>query len=166
MTFFSSRTISGALGCLLCLILALVGGACRSKKYIPPFRTLASGSFSEIDKSGEWVIRSKAEWKNFWESHAVENRKLRPLPSVDWDEEFVVCVTLGARSSGLFSLEIIDAQPDPVSGKLIVSYREVRPPSEDFRLEAEALPYHYIALPKTDLEVVFDKREPRSQTWY
>jgi hypothetical protein len=150
----------------LAVIITLAGGACRSKKYIPPQRTLAMGSFSEIEDVGEWIIRSQKEWKEFWSRHATEHLKLRPLPNVDWDKEFVICVTVGLRRSGLYKVEIIDVDPDPVSGKLVVTYQEERPSLEEYRLEIEARPFHYVAVPKTELEVVFDQKSPKSQSWY
>ncbi len=112
------------------------------------------------------MIRSKDEWKNFWAEHATEHKKIRPLPKVEWDKEFVVCVTIGERKSGLYSVEIIDVESDPVTKKLIVSYQEIQPPRESFRLEIDARPYHFVAVPDTDFEIVFDQKSPRVRSLF
>jgi hypothetical protein len=136
---------------LLLLAAAALVGSCKSsgdKDDGVPFRTLARGYQSGITEGGLHVARDEAEWRVLWLEHTSTVIPRPPAPSVDWKNEMVVCVMLGARPSGGYGVEITKLVDD--KDALIVEAREHKPAPDAIEPMLVTQPYHMIATARRD----------------
>jgi hypothetical protein len=116
-----------------------------------PVTTVAQGAYSGISDASEVVVRSRAEWDALWKAHAG----LQPIPAVDFSQEFVVAVFLGARRSGGFGAEILGTRREAAA--LVIEYRERVPAAGDIVTQAITSPFHIVRVPRFDGSIRFRK---------
>lgn len=118
-----------------------------------PIRTIDKGANSNIDDRLTASARSAAEWAALWKKHNYD----KPAPAVDFSKEMIVAVFMGSRPTAGFAVDITSAAER--EGKLVVSYRETRPGGGAITAQVLTSPYHIVAVPKSALAVVFEKRD-------
>ena len=116
-----------------------------------PVTTVAQGAYSGISDASEVVLRSRAEWDALWKAHAG----LQPIPAVDFSQEVVVAVFLGARRSGGFGAEILGTRREAAA--LVIEYRERVPAAGDIVTQAITSPFHIVRVPRFDGSIRFRK---------
>src|SRR5262245_60604732 len=107
-----------------------------------PVATVAQGGYSGISDASEVVVRSPAEWDALWKAHAG----LKPIPSVDFSQDFIAAVFLGTRPSGGFSVEVLGTRRDAAA--LVIEYRERAPAASDIVTQALTSPFHIVKVPR------------------
>ena len=114
-----------------------------------PFTTLEKGTYSGIIELSFVVIRNKDEWNNFWDRH-VSNIIPKPdVPEIDFSKEMVIGVFTGQKSSGGYTVEIVNILKDERIIK--VFYKEKAPLPEEIVTTVFTQPYHFIKMPKEGL---------------
>ncbi len=119
---------------------------------------IAGGSYCGIEESKTKAVTSASDWEEIW---AVIHRDIRPeraAPEIDFSRETVVGVFLGTRSTGGYSVEIIDASLH--NGKLEVIYKTKSPSPGDMVSMAITQPFHVISVNVTGAEIEFIRQEP------
>jgi serine/threonine-protein phosphatase 6 regulatory ankyrin repeat subunit B len=106
-----------------------------------------SGQYSHKKNPSELVIINDFEWKRLWNRLFPE----RSIPDVDFNKYVVVCVFLGVRPAGGYSVEF--GQPHLKDNKMIIPYKENKP--EGVVTQAFTQPYKIKVFEKKgDVEVV------------
>lgn len=131
----------------------LLAGALAAHADEAGIRTLAQGPRSGVDKPEQAVVRSQADWEKLWSRHL--SRQVggtpQPPPKVDWSKEMVLAAFLGTRSTGGYKVEITAAQPQ--NGKLRVTVTEFTPAPGTLRSQSITYPFHFAAVPRSELPV-------------
>ena len=117
----------------------------------PPVRTVDKGQTSAIKTPQNVVVRSAVDWSALWRKHEGAGGP----PPVDFSREMVVGVFLGTRSTAGYSVEIIRAVGN--EGVLTVAYAETSPSRDAVTAQILTAPYHLVAIPKHDGDVIFRK---------
>ena len=133
---------------LLLLLAALLQGAAATPATM---KTVDKGSMSAIDAQRQVIVRTPEEFAALWKAHAND----RKMPDVDFSTNMVVGIFLGTRPTGGYGAEIVSAQPE--GGTLIVKYKETRPGRGSMTAQVLTAPYHFVAIPKVDGAVRFEK---------
>lgn len=96
------------------LVAALLAG-CEGDIIVDPddegpvrFETLYQSQFSDIDDSGEEIVRSSSEWTRVWNAIGAD----RSRPSVNFDRDMVAVVAMGERPDSCYDIEIRDIEVD------------------------------------------------------
>lgn len=116
-----------------------------------PLRTLAYGARSEISRSTNVVVRTQTEWNEFWRWHqgALFDPSAK-IPTVDFEKEMVLAVTMGLRPTGGYAIKIKSVESTSTSLKIIVA-QEV-PTPDAIVTTAFTAPFHFVAVPKSELK--------------
>ncbi len=133
--------------------LLLLGGLASASADSLPVRTLAKGAFGGIFEPKQEVIREQALWEKLWARHTVTSKPAEPAPKVDFSKEIVIAVTMGRRNTGGYAIEI--TKVEPTSGKLRVTVAEKAPSPGSMAIQTLTAPFHFVAVPKSDLPVEF-----------
>jgi len=137
-----------------CLTFTAVLGCATATGADPlTLRSLAKGGFSGIKEEKEEVIKDGAAWEKLWTEHGKTTRNATPAPAVDFSKEMVIVVTMGTKRTGGYAIEIVGAEP--AGKKLRVSVRRTAPAPGMMTIQALTSPFHFVAVPKKDLEVEF-----------
>ena len=126
-------------------------------------RSLGKGGFSGIGEAKQEVIKDKAAWEKLWTEHSKPTRNASPVPEVDFSKEMVIVATLGTKRTGGYSVEIVSAEP--AGKKLRVAVKQASPPPGALAIQALTAPFHFVAVPRSDLEVEFVDAKPSQQKW-
>jgi len=149
------QTMNLASSLTTCLaIVALVGCTIATGADPITLRSLGKGGFSGIKEARQEVIKDKAAWEKLWTEHAKT-----PVPEVDFAKEMVIVATLGTKRTGGYSVEIVSAEP--AGKKLRVTVKQASPPPGALAIQALTAPFHFVAVPRSDLEVEF--LEPKAE---
>lgn len=116
------------------------------------WRDVASGSQSNIEEATRQVIQDQEQWRKWWQRHnTVEERiggktRPKPAPKVDFEEETVLAVTMGRRSTGGYAIRFIEVRrkEDVVTAVLQIK----SPGPEEMVTMALTSPFAIIAIPK------------------
>ncbi|HKS36199.1 MAG TPA: protease complex subunit PrcB family protein [Verrucomicrobiae bacterium] len=140
-------------------IVTLVG--CTSAAGADPLtlRSLGKGGFSGIKDVRQEVIKDKAAWEKLWTEHTKTTRTATPVPEVDFAKEMVIVATQGTKRTGGYSVEIVSAEP--AGKKFRVAVKQASPPPGALAIQALTAPFHFVAVPRSDLEVEFI--EPKAE---
>lgn len=120
-----------------------------------PFVTIDQGFSSGIRERKFLVIKSEAEWKTLWQTHAQPAVPVKEVPRVDFDKEMVVAVFLGEKPTGGYKLEITGIDEDRGKGQLRIVLRESKPPVGSIAIQALTQPYQIVRVKKSDLTTTF-----------
>ena len=105
-----------------------------------PFKPLASGPQSGIERPRNVVVRTPAEWKPLCAEHTPDG----PCPSVDFSRSTVVGVFLGTRPTAGIRVEITRIEREGDS--LVVTYRERGPGPDDMVAQMITMPYQFVTI--------------------
>ena len=121
---------------------------------------------SQPSDQGEWrssysgqviprtvVARTQAEWQNLWKMAG----QVQPEYSFDPSSEMVVGIFLGVRRTGGYAIEITRAEER--DGRFVIDYIVDEPSPGEFVTQALTTPSLIKIFPRTDLEVVFERRQ-------
>ncbi len=122
-------------------------------------RDLAQGQHSGHKQQDRRVITSQDEWKTFWETHEENRTDKSDPPEVDFSSERVVAVVLGERPNGCYSVKVTDVEPDQQSGETRVNVTEKVPSPDAVCPQVIVHPFHFVAVPADDTQVVFMEHE-------
>ena len=124
-------------------------------KFTEPRRTsLLHGGISERSRL---VIRTRAEFNQFWEKLLSSSSYKPPLPEVDFSKEVILVAAMGLRPSSGF--EIIIEGACEVDNHVEVFVRNTDFAKCGMQLPAETAPVDIVRLPRTGLPVVFKETE-------
>ncbi|HEX4656336.1 MAG TPA: protease complex subunit PrcB family protein [Streptosporangiaceae bacterium] len=110
-----------------------------------PFRTLAHGDYSALDRSGLLMARAEAEWNELWSFLESGHSEPRAVPPVGWPSELAMVLALGMRPGGGYRVHIDRVTEQ--DGTLTVHAREIRPAATEFVTDALTQPFIAIATP-------------------
>lgn len=140
------------------LIVALCAGCAGSPSTGElPVRNLAKGAFSALETEGELVIRNRTEWSELWQNHA-RMQTGTAIPEVDFEREMVIAVTLGRRSTGGYGIEI--TRVERMGNGIRVEVTRTAPAPGAMTIQALTAPFHFVAVPTSDLPVSFFRKDP------
>jgi hypothetical protein len=147
---------------IILLILGLLT-ACATR-YAPgemELRTLDKGNFSGIETTRRVVARDAGEWARIWSEHQAGRQPAEPLPPVNFQEEMVIAVTMGVQPTGGYAIEVsgVELRVDA----LRVTVERTVPPAGAMLIQALTAPYHFAAVPRTDLPVRFAETTTRGE---
>lgn len=153
--FTSSNTLRYALvtheptmNAHLLLVLPLLLPACHSTAGEGPndpgprSAPLLHGIDCGLSAQGIHVARTPAEWRTLWDALTRNRLPKPPAPSIDWEHDMVVCVTLGTRPSGGYTIELEGLRI--VGSELVVDARERRPAADAIVPMVTTAPYALI----------------------
>jgi len=132
-------------------VLVELAGAAEPEK----LRTVAKGAFSGITNKQQLVIKDALTWEAFWARHTV--KPVEKIPKLDFQKEMVVAIALGEQRTGGYRIEITGVQP--AADKLKIIYRRFAPPPDGINLQVITSPFHFVAVPKSDLKAEFVEAE-------
>ena len=137
----------------LLIILTLI--ACTATGYgdALTLRTIAKGSFSGITKATEEVIKDNAAWEKTWAQHNRDKRAEGKVPEIDFAKAMAVVVTMGQQRTGGYAIEIVKVES--VDKRLKIWVRRKTPPPGAMLIQALTVPFHIVAVPKSDLRPEF-----------
>jgi len=140
------------------LVGTLLGCATANSAAPLSLRSLAKGGLSGIKEAKKEVIKDRAAWEKLWAEHGKTTRNATPAPAVDFSKEMVIVATMGTKRTGGYTVEIVSAQA--AGKKLRVFVKQTSPAPGAMTIQALTAPFHFVAVPKSDLEVEFV--EPQS----
>jgi hypothetical protein len=121
-------------------------------------RSLAKGTFSGIKEARQEVIRDAAAWGQFWKQHSPSAGSVEKIPAVDFAKEMVIAVTMGIKRTGGYTIEIVRVEPAGKSLKIFV--KQTSPPPGSLSIQALTAPFHFVAVPRSDLKPEFVEVKP------
>lgn len=116
--------------------------------------TVAQGAMSNIDEPRQVVVRTAAEWQALWKAHDPEGA----TPVVDFEVSMVAAVFLGSRPTAGFAVEITAVKTEGT--RLVVEYRERRPPPDAIVAQVLTSPFHIVRLARATGPVEFRRLGP------
>ncbi|MPY90966.1 MAG: VWA domain-containing protein [Luteitalea sp.] len=117
------------------------------------FASFAFGPLSNRSEAEQVVIRSQAEWARLWQSLPTE----KAMPEVDFEQEMLVAVFLGRRSTGGYSVRVESVRREGEG--IVVVYKEVAPAPGAVRTQQLTTPFVVARVVKTDGPVQFEHVE-------
>lgn len=119
---------------------------------------IAGGSYCGIEEPDNRIVTSADAWEEMWAEIHRGTRPVREAPEIDFSRETVAGVFLGTRSTGGYSVEIIDAVKH--NGTLKVIYKTKSPAPGDMVSMALTQPFHVVSFNVTGAEIEFIRHEP------
>jgi hypothetical protein len=150
------NAFSSAVGFLLMAFLFNCVGANAGQAW--SVRSLAKGAFSGITDARQQVIKDAASWEKLWKQNAVSLEPAAKVPAVDFTKEMVIAVTMGTKRTGGYAIEIVRVEAADAALKIFV--RRTSPPPGALTVQALSAPYHFVAVPKSDLKPEFAEVKP------
>jgi len=119
-------------------------------------RSLKKGTFSGIREVKQEVVKSADAWEKLWKQHSTGSSD--KIPAVDFSKEMVVVATLGTKRTGGYTIEIEGVE---AKGKTLnISVKKTSPPPDAMTIQALTAPFHFVAVPKSDLKPEFLEAKP------
>ena len=150
MNVIQTVAIGLSLGCLLNCLAA--NGA-----QTLPIRSLKKGAFSGIREVKEEVVKTADEWNKMWKQHAAAGDSDK-IPAVDFSKEMVVVAAMGTKRTGGYTIEIVGVEPKDKTLK--ISVKKTEPPPDAITIQALTAPFHFVAVPKSNLKPEFVEVKP------
>jgi hypothetical protein len=124
-------------------------------------RSLKKGAFSGISDAKEEVIKTAAQWEKLWKQHGASGRESGKIPAVDFSKEMVVAATMGTKRTGGYAIEIVGVEARDKT--LRISVKKTSPPPDAMTIQALTAPFHFVAVPKSDLKPEFVEVKPEEK---
>jgi hypothetical protein len=144
---------NGTCPVIFLLLLMLVSGAASSAADRPEFKTLAKGSVSGITEPKQEVIKETDIWEKLWTKHTGRSIPVEKMPAVDLSKEMIVMVTMGRQRTGGYLIEVVKIEPS--DRQLRITVKRTSPRSGALTTQALTAPFHFVAIPKSDLKPEF-----------
>ena len=143
----------GIAASLACLFNCVTANGAQSL----PIRSLKKGAFSGIREVKQEVVKSADAWEKLWKQHAAAGESDK-IPAVDFSKEMVVVATMGTKRTGGYTIEIEGVE---AKGKTLnISVKKTSPPPDAMTIQALTAPFHFVAVPKSDLKPEFLEAKP------
>jgi hypothetical protein len=123
-----------------------------------PIRSLKKGAFSGIREMKQEVVKSADAWEKLWKQHSTAAGSSDKIPAVDFSKEMVVVAMMGTKRSGGYTIEIVDVEARDKTLK--ISVKKTSPPPDAMTIQALTAPFHFVAVPKSDLKPEFVEVKP------
>lgn len=133
--------------------LFLAGCASPAQSEPARFRTLAKGAFSGITEPKTELIKTESEWEKLWAKHNSISNPSDKRPKVDFRKEMVVAITMGQQRTGGYEIEVLDVVK--ADNRLKITYKRTTPDPGAISIQVLTAPFHFIAVPRTDLKPEF-----------
>ena len=124
-------------------------------------RSLAKGALSGIKEAKQEVIRDAAAWERFRKQHSISEQSAERIPPVDFSKEMIVAATMGTKRTGGYTIEIVRVEPAGKSLQIFV--KQTSPPPGALTIQALTAPFHFVAVPKSDLKPEFVEDKPAAK---
>ena len=122
------------------------------------FKTILKGEISGIHEAMQIVLRSAADWQDFWGKHMAFQAEQRPSPAVDFGRDIVIGVFVGNRPTGGYAAEIVNIEKD--NGMTTVNFKETTPPRGSMVTQSLTQPFHLVRVSKDGIQAVRFRRLP------
>jgi len=120
-----------------------------------PIRSLKKGAFSGIREVKQEVVKSADAWEKLWKQHCTAAGESDQIPSVDFSKEMVAVATMGTKRTGGYTIEIVGVE---AKGKALkISVKKSSPPPDAMTIQALTAPFHFVAVPKSNLKPEFEE---------
>ena len=123
-----------------------------------PIRSLKKGAFSGIREVKQEVVKSADAWEKVWKQHNTAAGGSDKIPAVDFSKEMVIVATMGTKRTGGYTIEIVGVEPHDKT--LRISLKKTSPPPDAMTIQALTAPFHFVAVPKSDLKPEFVEVKP------
>jgi len=117
------------------------------------------GQYGDIVEGTQTVLRDEEVYASFWKRLHADRRSVPERPRVDFDEEVVVAVVLGQRSSGGYSVAIDEALANDAGSQILVRFTETVPGDECGVTQALTSPYVLATVEAQEEDFTFDGSE-------
>jgi len=145
------------------IVLAMMACATPSGGETAPCRTVARGALSGITRARQEVIKDKTGWEKTWAQHSRNEGARGKIPEIDFTKEMVVLVTMGQKNTGGYAIDIV--QVEAADKRLKISVSRKSPPRGAMVTQALTAPFHFVAVPKSDLRPEFvEAKSPPKDT--
>ena len=139
---------------LACLVLCVAANGAQSLS----IRSLKKGAFSGIREAKQEVVKNADAWEKLWKQHSTAAGSSDKIPTVDFSKEMVVVATMGTKRTGGYTIEIVDVEAKDKT--LRISVKKTSPPPDAMTIQALTAPFHFVAVPKSDLKTEFVEVKP------
>jgi hypothetical protein len=139
---------------LACLLNCLAANGAQTL----PIRSLKKGAFSGIREVKQEVVKSADAWEKLWKQHATAAGESEKIPAVDFSKEMVVVATMGTKRTGGYTIEIVAVEAKDKALKITV--KKTSPPPDAMTIQALTAPFHFVAVPKSNLKPEFVVTNP------
>ena len=139
---------------LACLFNCVVANGAQTL----PIRSLKKGAFSGIREAKQEVVKSADAWQKIWKQHATAGGESDKIPAVDFSKEMVVLATMGTKRTGGYIIEIVGVEAQDKALK--ISLKKSSPPPDAMTIQALTAPFHFVAVPKSNLKPEFVEANP------
>ena len=120
-------------------------------------RSIARGGVSGISEARQAVVKTALEWAKLWTNHRKNTRGEAQPPAVDFSKEMIAYVTMGQQRTGGYSVEIMKAHIHNEHINIFVKRKS--PPKGAMATMSLTAPFHFVALPRSDVKVEFVNAE-------
>jgi len=144
---------------LFLFICLLILTSCKTMKHKRAGNTkldfieLKTGQYSGLDNRKEIVINDSSAFCELWNQMFSIYHPLPGLPEIDFMNYTLVGLSIGTRSTGGHSVEIVEILDTPEKVEII--YKISSPAADDYVTMALTQPYHMVLIPKTSKEITF-----------
>ncbi len=119
------------------------------------FETISKEYVSSHDDSEDYVIKETSEWSNLWDIVYSTVTPKPDLPIIEFNDEMIIAVFMGYRSSGGYSIEITKIVEKENSIEIFVTETSPLPGSNV--TDGIEHPHHIVKTEKVDKEVIFKR---------
>lgn len=143
------------------VLAALASSLCLAQRNLDAitWSTYKSGTTCNINSASTKVIRTSGDFMTFWRS--LTGSSQAPT-DVDFNTEQLVCITLGQRNSGGYSVSVQKVQKSD-TGTILVSYVEKQPSRYSRTTTAITTPYVIIKMKQRPEAISFSGETMESQ---
>lgn len=118
---------------------------------------ITRGPFCGVEQQQNIAVTDNSHWKELWTTVQRNRRPADDLPEIDFSRQTVICVFLGTRSTGGYSVEILGASLH--RDTLTVLYSTESPAPGDMVSMAITQPCHIVSVDATAEQVEFIRKE-------
>ncbi len=111
------------------------------------FLTVSKGYRSGVRAPQQIVLSNQDEWSELWRKHSSE--LYSTPPTVLFDQEFVVAIFLGEKTTGGYDITIVRAERN--DDELVIYFEEITPAPGSMLIQAFMQPFHIVRFNKNDL---------------
>lgn len=117
------------------------------------------GQYGDIVEGTQTVLRDEETYASFWERLHADRGSVPDRPNVDFEEEIVVAIVLGQRSTGGYGVEIGEVLASDGGGQIQVQFTETMPGNNCVVTQALTSPYVLATVEAQDENFKFDGSE-------
>lgn len=114
-------------------------------------KTIASGSYSQVQVGRNIVIRDQSSWNKLWQEHQTDTT---PPIQVDFAKRMVIAVFLGAQASGCSGIQ--DLRIWRNSDKLRVTHYDLAPTASSVCTASITSPFYFAEIDQSSEIVEFN----------